>query len=145
MHVSLSPAVIDGDPVLVERLIANLVDNAIRYNVPAGDIWISTGTAGGISQLMVENAGPTIETEDTERIFQPFQRLSGRTTHDGYGLGLAIVASIAALHGGTVTAVPRSDGGGLSITVDIPAAVGGAAADRPAERAGRPLQSPLRN
>ena len=65
------------------------------------------------------NAGPVISSADADPIFQPFQRLSDRTSHDGSGLGLAIVASIAAIHGGTVTARPRDDGG-LSVTVMIP-------------------------
>ena len=118
-HASLEPAVISGDLVLAERLIANLVDNAIRYNDAAGDVWISTRTTAGSSQLTVANTGPVISPADAGRIFQPFQRLSDRTSHDGFGLGLAIVASIAAIHGGTVTACPRDDGG-LSVTVAIP-------------------------
>ena len=121
VQATLEPAVITGDPVLAERLIANLVDNAIRYNLPSGDIWISTRTTAGSSQLTVANTGPAISPADTDRIFQPFQRISGRTSHDGFGLGLAIVASIAAIHGGTVTARPRDDGG-LSVTVMIPSA-----------------------
>jgi signal transduction histidine kinase len=120
-HVTLEPAVISGDPVLAERLIANLVDNAVRYNTAAGDIWVSTRTAGGGSQLTVANTGPVISSADAGLIFQPFQRLSDRTSQDGFGLGLAIVASIAAIHGGTVTARPRDDGG-LSVTVTIPSA-----------------------
>ena len=118
-HASLEPAVISGDLVLAERLIANLVNNAIRYNDAAGDVWISTRTTAGSSQLTVANTGPVISPADAGRIFQPFQRLSDRTSHDGFGLGLAIVASIAAIHGGTVTACPRDDGG-LSVTVAIP-------------------------
>jgi signal transduction histidine kinase len=121
LHATLEPAVIVGDPMLAERLIGNLVDNAVRYNAAAGDIWISTRTAEGSSQLTVANTGVVISTADTDRIFQPFQRLSNRTTHDGFGLGLAIVASIAAIHGGTATARPRADGG-LSVTVTIPTA-----------------------
>ena len=121
MHTTLEPAVISGDPVLVERLIANLVDNAVRYNAAAGDIWISAHTAAGSSQLTVANTGPAISPADADRIFQPFQRLSDRTSHDGFGLGLAIVASITAIHGGTVTARPRNDGG-LSVTVTMPSA-----------------------
>jgi signal transduction histidine kinase len=121
VHATLEPAVISGDPVLAERLIANLVDNAARYNLAAGDIWISTGTVAGSSQLTVANTGPVISAADAGRIFQPFQRLTDRTSHDGFGLGLAIVASIAAIHGGTVTARPRDDGG-LSVTVTIPSA-----------------------
>jgi signal transduction histidine kinase len=121
VHARLEPAVISGDAVLAERLIANLVDNAVRYNLPAGDIWISTRTAAGSCQLTVANTGPVISPADAGRIFQPFQRLSDRTSHDGSGLGLAIVASIAAIHGGTATARPRNDGG-LSVTVTIPSA-----------------------
>jgi signal transduction histidine kinase len=121
VHATLGSAVISGDPVLAERLIANLVDNAARYNAAAGDIWISTRTAAGSSELTVANTGPVISPSDADRIFQPFQRLNDRTSHDGSGLGLAIVASIAAIHGGTATARPRSDGG-LSVTVTIPSA-----------------------
>jgi signal transduction histidine kinase len=119
VHPTLEPAVISGDPVLVERLVANLVDNADRYNTAAGDIWISTRTVAGNSQLIVANTGTLISTADADRIFEPFQRLNERASHDGFGLGLTIVASIAAVHGGTATASPRNDGG-LSITVSIP-------------------------
>ncbi len=121
VHATLEPAPISGDPVLAELLIANLVENAVRYNAAAGDIWISTHTMGRSSQLIVANTGPLISPTDADRIFEPFQRLSDRTSHDGFGLGLAIVASIAAIHGGTATARPRTDGG-LSITVTIPSA-----------------------
>jgi signal transduction histidine kinase len=123
VHTTLRSAVISGDPVLVERLIANLVDNADRYNATAGEIWVSTKSAAGNSELTVANTGPVISAADADRILQPFQRLSDRTPQDGLGLGLAIVTSIAAIHGGTVTARPR-DQGGLSVTVKIPAAGG---------------------
>jgi signal transduction histidine kinase len=119
VHATLESAVICGDPVLAERLIANLVDNAVRYNHADGDIWVSTRTTAGSIQLTVANTGPVISPADAGRIFQPFERLSDRTSHDGSGLGLAIVASIAAIHGGTATARPRDDGG-LSVTVTIP-------------------------
>ncbi len=120
-HATLEPAVISGDPVLAERLIANLVDNAVRYNAAAGDVWISTRAEAGSSQLTVANTGPVISPVDADRIFRPFQRLSDRTSYDGFGLGLTIVASIVAIHGGTVTARPRNDGG-LCVTVTIPSA-----------------------
>ncbi len=95
---------------------ANLVDNAERqYNVPAGDIWIGTAADAGTSRLTVTNTGPVIGHEDADRIFQPFERLDDRTSRDGFGLGLTIVSSIAAIHGGTVVARPLDDGG-LSIT-----------------------------
>jgi signal transduction histidine kinase len=123
VHSSLESAVISGNPVLAEHMIANLVDNAVRYNTAGGQIWISTGTAAGSTRLTVANTGPTISAADAERIFQPFQRLHDRTSHDGYGLGLTIVASIAAVHGGSATATPRHDGG-LSVTVAIPSTDG---------------------
>ena len=119
VHATLEPAVISGDPVLAERLIANLVDNAVRYNLAAGDIWISTGATAVGSQLTVANTGPVVSPADADRIFQPFERLRERTSYEGFGLGLAIVASIAAIHGGTVTARSRDDGG-LSVAVTIP-------------------------
>jgi signal transduction histidine kinase len=121
MHARLEPAVISGDPVLAERLVANLVENAVRHNDAAGDIWISTRTVAGSSHLTVANTGPLISPADADRIFQPFQRLGDRTSHDGFGLGLTLVASIAAVHGGTAAAHPRNDGG-LSVVVTIPSA-----------------------
>jgi signal transduction histidine kinase len=119
VHATLEPAPISGDPVLAERLIANLIDNAVRYNYAAGDLWIDTRTMAGSSQLTVANTGPVISPTDAHRIFRPFQRLNNRASHEGYGLGLTIVASIATTHGGTATADPREDGG-LSVTVTIP-------------------------
>jgi signal transduction histidine kinase len=119
VHATLEAAVISGDPVLAGRLIANLIDNAIRYNIPCGDIWISTRTASGSPQLTVANTGPAISLSDAERIFQPFQRLHDRTSHDGSGLGLAIVDSIAAIHDATVAACPNP-GGGLVVDITFP-------------------------
>jgi signal transduction histidine kinase len=124
MHATLEPAVISGDPVLAGHLVANLVDNAIRYNVPGGEIWISTRGDTGRSQLSVANTGPVISLADAARIFQPFQRLNDRTAQDGFGLGLAIVDSIAAIHRATIDARPRA-GGGLVIDVSFPAAWSG--------------------
>jgi hypothetical protein len=80
VHATLEAAVISGDPVLAERLIANLVDNAVRSNNVGGDIWISTRTMAGSTQLTVVNTGPVISPADAGRIFQPFQRLGDRTS-----------------------------------------------------------------
>jgi signal transduction histidine kinase len=134
VHPTLEPAVISGDPVLLERLVANLVDNANRYNTGAGDIWISTRSVAGNSQLIVANTGTLVSAADAGRLFEPFQRLNDRASHDGFGLGLTIVASIAAVHGGTARAHPRGDGG-LSVTVTFPSA-GSAALHAEVETAG---------
>ena len=73
VHTTLEPAVISGDPVLAERLVANLVDNAVRYNAASGDIWISTRTVAASSQLSVANTGPLISSAEADSVFQPFQ------------------------------------------------------------------------
>ncbi|MEU0565201.1 HAMP domain-containing sensor histidine kinase [Nonomuraea sp. NPDC005983] len=121
LHVSLRPVATSGDPVLLERLIANLVDNAIRYNVPGGDVWLATSASNGRVTLSVTNTGPVVPSDRVDALFEPFQRLHDRTTSDGFGLGLAIVSSIAAVHDGAITAAARP-AGGLCVTLTIPAA-----------------------
>jgi signal transduction histidine kinase len=116
---TLDQAPVTGDAVLLERLVTNLLDNAERYNVPDGTIEISTTTQGATSILRVVNTGEMVPADMVERLFLPFTRLNDRTRHEGFGLGLTLVASIAAVHGGTVdaTAVPT---GGLDISVRLP-------------------------
>jgi len=121
IRATLAPAPTAGDPRLVERLIANLLDNAIRHNVPQGHVEITTGTRHQRAFLRVANGGPTILPEEVPRLLEPFQRLHGtRTTHgSGNGLGLAIISAIAAAHRATLTAEPRPDGG-LTVEVTFP-------------------------
>jgi signal transduction histidine kinase len=116
---TLGQAPVTGDAVLLERLIDNLLDNAQRYNVSGGRIEISTSTRDGSSILRVVNTGAVIPVDMVQRLFLPFTRLNDRTRHDGFGLGLTLVSSIAAVHGGSVdaTAVPT---GGLDISVRLP-------------------------
>jgi signal transduction histidine kinase len=116
---TLDQATVAGDHVLLERLVANLLDNAERYNIPGGTIEISTTTYDATSVLRVVNTGAVVSPDMVERLFLPFTRLDDRTRHDGFGLGLTLVKSIAAVHGGTVdaTAVPT---GGLDIKVRFP-------------------------
>ena len=122
----LAPAPTDGDPRLAESLVANLVRNAIRHNVPGGWAQIGTGTAVGRAVLRITNTGPVIPAGELDRLFQPFQRLGdervGQRGDDGHGhgLGLAIVRAIAVAHGADLTARPRPEGG-LDITVGFPA------------------------
>jgi signal transduction histidine kinase len=116
---TLNPAPVIGDHVLLERLVTNLLDNAERYNVAGGTVTIATTTDDGAALMRVINTGPVVPPDQVERLFLPFTRLDDRTRHDGFGLGLTLVSSIAALHGGTIeaTAVPS---GGLDITVHLP-------------------------
>jgi signal transduction histidine kinase len=129
LHLELAPAPAMGDPILLERLIHNLVDNAIRYNLAHdGYVRVVTGADRAGTSILVENTGPTVASYEIGRLFEPFRRLSTteRTADQaaaarrrGAGLGLSIVQSVAAAHGGDVTAVARG-GGGLSISVAIP-------------------------
>jgi signal transduction histidine kinase len=116
--VVLEPAPTTGDPVLTERLVANLVSNAIRHNVSGGRIEVATRTETGRAVLSVTNTGPPIPARDLDRLFQPFHRLdaSPRCLNDGVGLGLAIVRAIADAHEALLTARART-GGGLAIDV----------------------------
>jgi signal transduction histidine kinase len=123
LHTSLEPAMTSGDHVLLERLAANLIDNALRYNTPNGDLWLTTDTVDGQAALVVANTGPVIDRKALHRLFEPFQRLHDRIGSDGFGLGLAIVSSITTAHHGTVTAEPRP-GGGLTVTVTMPRLTG---------------------
>jgi len=111
-----------GDRLLAERLVANLVGNAVRHNVVGGAVEISTATRDGRAVLAVANTGPPIPPESAARLFQPFARLDGRRVHhdNGHGLGLSIVRAISAAHGASVLAHARG-GGGLSIEVTFPA------------------------
>ncbi|CAL8974523.1 Adaptive-response sensory-kinase SasA [Cellulomonas sp. T2.31MG-18] len=121
VDTSLDPARTTGDPVLLERLVANLVDNAVRYNHPDGRVAISTRTDDASGRVVVEvaNSGPVVPATQVEGLFEPFRRLSDRTGPDGFGLGLAIVASITSAHSGTLTAA-APDTGGLVVTVTLP-------------------------
>jgi signal transduction histidine kinase len=119
----LQPAETAGDPRLVERLVANLLSNAIRHNTAGGHVELTTESRNGRAFLTVANSGAVIPSGELERIFQPFQRLdSARTAEaNGLGLGLSIVKAIADAHNATITTRGKS-GGGLHIEVDFPAA-----------------------
>jgi len=123
---SLAAAPSVGDPRLIERLIANLLDNAIRHNVAGGWIEITTGTRDRRAFISTANTGATVPPEEIQRLFQPFQRLgAARTGHTtGHGLGLSIVQAIAGAHGAELTARPRPEGG-LNIELSFPPASAG--------------------
>ncbi|MGW0927885.1 sensor histidine kinase [Streptomyces sp. NPDC002644] len=117
-----SSAVVQGNGVLLERIALNLVQNAVRYNVPEdGWVEVTTGVEHGQAVLVVGNTGPVVPAYEIDNLFEPFRRLrTERTGSDkGVGLGLSIVRSVARAHGGHITAVPR-EGGGLVMRVTLP-------------------------
>jgi signal transduction histidine kinase len=120
--MALSSAPTSGDPALVERLIGNLLDNAVRHNDSRGVVEVSTGVDREWSYLTVSNTGPVVPAWALERLFEPFGRMEEhRRAESGehHGLGLSIVRSIANAHHAEVEARPRDDGG-LGVTVRFP-------------------------
>jgi signal transduction histidine kinase len=122
----LTPAVARGDSALLERMIANLVENGIRHNVSGGELSVTTSSSGGMAEVLVRNGGAVIDPSQVQALTEPFRRLS--RTAGGFGLGLSIVRSVAEIHSGTVelTALPQ---GGLQVRVRVPAAPEATAAD----------------
>jgi signal transduction histidine kinase len=120
VDAALEPAPTRGDRVLVERMIANLVENAARHNHAGGWIGIRTFSRDGGSVFEVENTGPSVSAEQLPRLFEPFARASERLDfQDGVGLGLSIADAIARAHATAITARPRPDGG-LELSVTLP-------------------------
>jgi signal transduction histidine kinase len=121
VDTALAPAPASGDPRLVESLVANLVENALRHNTSGGRVEIGTAAVPGGARITVKNTGPVVPADQVERLFQPFQRLGGQRIGrtDGHGLGLAIVRAIAEAHGATITPRARPEGG-LDLEVTFP-------------------------
>jgi signal transduction histidine kinase len=118
----LQPAVLRGDSVLIQQLVANLVDNAVGHNVAGGDVLVATGTRHGRAVVSVANSGQVIPAAEVDRLLQPFQQLGTRSARrgHGHGLGLSIVKAIAVAHDAALTLRPRP-GGGLVAEVAFPA------------------------
>ncbi|MGH2896778.1 MAG: sensor histidine kinase [Solirubrobacteraceae bacterium] len=133
LETTLEPATVAGDPALIERLMANLVDNAVRYNRPGGRLEVRTAAPNGHAVVSVTNTGPVVRAAETSRLFEPFQRLGGgrAAVADGHhGLGLSIVRAIAVAHDATIEAVPQP-AGGLAITVSFARLAGAPAPHSP--------------
>jgi len=121
LEAELQPAAIEGDRLLLERLSCNLVDNAVRHNQPGGWVRVRTTLEGRAATLRVTNSGPVVPADQVERLLQPFQRAGpDRTSSDGLGLGLSIVAAIAASHDAELRVAPLPEGG-LDVRVAFPA------------------------
>jgi len=122
LHVvaELNPAETTGDPQLLERMISNLVDNAVRHNEPGGWIRLRTGSKDAAAYLEIANSGPLVPDDAVPSLFEPFRRLETRTgVRDGVGLGLSIARSVVTAHGATVTARSQP-AGGLDVSVLLP-------------------------
>ncbi|MGO9669860.1 MAG: sensor histidine kinase [Streptosporangiaceae bacterium] len=121
VETSVSPAPVLGDPDLIDRLVANLLDNAVRHNLPGGTVEVSTAVRDGRAVLTVANSGLVVPPAEVDRLFEPFQRLETARTSDGsgHGLGLSIVRAIAAAHGAVLAAHAPPEGG-LRIEVAFP-------------------------
>ena len=132
--IVLEPAWTTGDPDLLERLVANLLSNAIRHNLPGGRFELATRAESGRAVLSLANTGRLIPTAMLGSLFQPFERFGSqpRSSDDGVGLGLAIVQAIADAHDAVVTPQARR-GGGLTIDVGFPAIAPTSPARRPAD------------
>jgi signal transduction histidine kinase len=114
----LAPAWTHGEPGLLERMIANLIDNGIRHNESGGFLDVSTRSSNGRVELVVANGGRRIDPADAETLADPFRRLN--RSIGGFGLGLSIVKSVAQAHGGTAE-ITAPDTGGLRVRIELPA------------------------
>ena len=122
----LGAAPVAGDRALLERLVGNLVESAVRHNQPGGWLEVDSGRTGELAVVRVANGGPRIAPDQVAALFEPFRRLNGDRTGSsrGAGLGLSIVGSVATAHGGQTTALALDDGG-LEVTVELPAGTAG--------------------
>ncbi len=120
VELDTSPATLVADPVLLERLTLNLVQNAVRHNVREGHVWVSCATTAENVEIRIDNTGPTVPAERLDELFEPFRRGDTRLAGGpGSGLGLSIVRAVVAAHRGSVTATPRP-GGGFNVMVSLP-------------------------
>jgi hypothetical protein len=116
----LPPALLCADRLLVQRAVANLVDNAVAYNDDRRWVRATTFTQGAETGVTIESTGRFVGAAEANQLFRPFYRAEARTG-TGHGLGLAIVRSVALAHGGRCEATPRLEGG-LAVTLALPAA-----------------------
>ncbi|MGW3768786.1 sensor histidine kinase [Actinomadura verrucosospora] len=123
VETDAAEAMTAGDALLLERVVQNLLENGLRHNTDSGWVSVSCRTENGRAVLEVANSGPAVPPYEIPALFEPFRRLDADrlVTAKGAGLGLSIVQSIVRAHNGTVTAVPRREGG-LTVTIALPSA-----------------------
>ncbi|MFI0450263.1 ATP-binding protein [Actinomadura sp. 6N118] len=108
-----------ADPALLERILVNLITNAVRHNPPVKPVLVTASEHADRLELRVIDRGPGIPAEDRDRVFEPFQRLGDRDNHTGVGLGLALSRGLAEAMGGSIT-IEETPGGGLTMVLDMP-------------------------
>jgi signal transduction histidine kinase len=121
LQADLRPAPASGEPVLLERMAGNLLENALRYNHAGGNVTVSCGTANGHAFLRVVNTGPPVTPDEERRLFEPFVRGAANRTR-GAGLGLSIVRAVVTAHDGEISSTARP-AGGMDIAVHLPQAL----------------------
>jgi signal transduction histidine kinase len=123
VHTTLSPVLVSGSETLLARMIENVIENAVRHNQQRGRIDITCEPDGGRARLLIDNTGPALDEHTVAQLAQPFTRLGPQRTgsENGHGLGLSIVAAIAAAHGGSLRLHARPQGG-LRVEITLPRA-----------------------
>ncbi len=136
VELEAGPALAPGDDALLERLVVNLVENAVRHNRPGGRVAVRTTSGPEGAVLGVVNDGPRIDPADLGRLTEPFERLDRTGVRSGTGLGLSVVAAVLEAHGGRLQLEARPEGG-LDVVVRLPAASVGTGAPAPDSVASR--------
>jgi signal transduction histidine kinase len=123
LHTTLAAVRVTGSEALLQRMVDNVIENAVRHNHTSGSLDVACDTNGETARLLVVTGGPVLDPDTVEQLAQPFRRLGAERTgsHNGHGLGLSIVAAIAAAHGGTLELHARPQGG-LRVHITIPGA-----------------------
>jgi two-component system sensor histidine kinase TctE len=119
LGAEVRPVTITADPTLLDDLLSNLVDNALKYTPAGGTVTVTVEERGGKAYLLVEDTGPGIPESERERVRQRFYRLPNSPGH-GSGLGLAIVEEIAGLYGAALCIESGAGGAGTRVSVSFP-------------------------
>jgi signal transduction histidine kinase len=123
LHTALAPVCVTGSQTLLARMVDNVIENSVSHNQARGFVWVELELVGETARLVVETGGPVLDQQRVEQLAQPFRRIGAERTgsQNGHGLGLSIVATVAAAHGGTLELVARPQGG-LRVQLTLPAA-----------------------
>ena len=122
LHSTVAPACVEGSETLLARMVDNLIDNAVRHNLSGGLINVTCDADQDTARLVIESGGPVLDGAAVAQLAEPFKRLGAERTgsQNGHGLGLSIVAAIAAAHGGELRLYAREQGGlGAEITLPV--------------------------